>query len=504
MANERLLTPSFEDLRQQYLRDIRLGAVDAGMTGVPPTNPGSDWYLKASAAAGIGMIAVTNIRTADDDQNVLTASGDALKKKRDEKGIPPVIPQGATGAIVCQVLGSTVIRDGQRFVYPNGLQGQVVGNYTYSSATYDAQINVKAIDVGTKTNLAAGTVVRFAPAPTNVELEAKVSQTIPLTGGVDEEDTERLRARILNTERNRPAGGNWGQIRQLTLDSFPGVQDCYVYPALGGPGTQKVVPVRKFDRTALSWSRICSPALLNMVRQKLFSNLPIYTGTVVQASADQTADASLLVTIPSSALSGGNGQGWTDQTPWPQLVGADNGRVTVTTSYASGYRIVVSANTSTAPVANQTTIAWWSPADMVFRVALVTTVSGSAGAWDLTLDRILTSSRGTKVAVGDYICPAALNLTRYGSTWLDYLEQLGPGENTSDTGRLPTALRRPLVTDEDLANITGVAFAAFKNNHQEITDISWGYNSTTAPTVPGSADTAPNVLVPRHFGVYLK
>lgn len=504
MANTRTLTPSFEEMRQQFLRDVRLAAVDTGMTAVPPTSPGSDWYLLATACSGIGMTAITNVQISDEDQNILTATGDALEAIRIGDGLDPVVPIGASGAVVIQVLGSTVIAEGTRLVSAAGLQYQVVGNYTYTAATLDTEINVRALDVGTKTNLAAGEIIRFSPAPPNVQLETKVSAVLPLTGGVDAEDDERKRARILNARRNRPAGGNWGQLRQIATDAAAGVQDCYVYPALGGPATAKVVPVRKFDRTALSWSRVCSPSLLQTVRQKIWAKVPVPDRIVIQAAEDQPIDTTIQVTIPDSALSGGSGQGWTDSTVWPQLVVGDSGKVTVTTAYGSAYRIVVSAGTATSPIAGQTTIAWWSSADMKFYKALVLTVAGSAGAWDLTLDRALVSSRGVRVAVGDYICPDALHLNDYGKTWIDYLETLGPAENTTDSGRLPTAKRRPFVTDEDPTSITNVSFAAFRNNSPEITDISYGYQSATTPTVPGSADTAPNVLTPRRFAVYVK
>ncbi len=500
MPRAKTQTPTQPELLAQFTRDIRLAAADTGMTSVPPTSPGSDWYLLATACSNLAMVGVMNTQVSDEATDVRYASGQDLKDIRDAEGLPPVVPKGSSGRVVPSILGPTTIRAGQRGVFPNGKQFQVVGNYPSPSA--GSEIDVIAIDVGTATNLAAGETVRFTPAPTNVEIEATVSRSAPLTGGVDEETDERMRQRIYNVRRNRPAGGNWAYIRKLVTDELPGVQDCHIYPALGGPSSCKVVPVRDFDLENLDFSRACSSALLQQVRQLIWSKVPIGEKIVVGASIDQLVDFTLRISIPDSALSGGNGQGWTDAIPWPQLVPADSDMVVVSGASASFDSIVVAANTTVSPVAGQTTIAWWCIGDRKFYTALVVSVSGVSGAWVLQLDRPLVSSTGTGVVSGDFICPAAQNLNGYAKTWIDYFRSLGPGENTEDLGRLPRAKRHPYVTDEDPSEITNVVYGAFKNNHREITNIEFGSAPTTAPDVPVNCDTSPSILVPERFAVY--
>jgi hypothetical protein len=41
-------------------------------------------------------------------------------------------------------------------------------------------------------------------------------------------------------------------------------------------------------------------------------------------------------------------------------------------------------------------------------------------------------------------------------------------------------------------------------DHAEISDAEIAYASATVPTVPSSVDDPPNVLTPRHFGIYVQ
>lgn len=495
-----LATPSgAAELRDQYLRDIALAAIDAGIE-TPPVQPGSDWYIGGTGLANELLIVYANQSIGLAAHNVLTATGADLDAIRIGLGLPQVADSGSSGKIVIRVFGATTLVDGTQFILPNGLRGKVVGTYTNPSDY--AEVNAQAIDVGEKTNLAAGQVVRFVSPPSNIGTDARVSDGEPLTGGTDSESDERKRARILNTLRNKPAGGNWAHIREIVLEGLGSVQDCYVYPAIGGPGSAKVVPVRQFDRARNSFTRELSTAALATVRGLVQSNLPTPMEIVVQAAADQDTDFTLSVTIPESSQNGGNGLGWTDAAPWPPLVVADAGKVTVSSANSTYDQITVTANTTTTPLAGLTHVSWWSPVDLKFYTALITAKSGSSSTWALTLDRALVASDGTPVATGDYISPAAFNLEKYGISWVALFESLGPGENTADSNRLPRALRHPFATTEDPHSLNAGTIASWSKQFPEISDYEVSYSSATSPTVPATIDLPPNVLVPRHFGVY--
>jgi hypothetical protein len=488
------------ELRAQWLQDVALAAEETDVEA-PPVEPGTDWYLQAEADSQLAFIGIQNIALAAEDSNVLTAVGAALDQIRLAQGIPEVEETGSSGKIVITVTGSTTIPNETQLKLANGLRIKTVG--TVVSPSDQQAIDVTAIDVGALTNAAGGSEVTFVSAPANVAAKAIVSYEFPLEGGADIEDDERKRDRILNTLRNKPAGGNWAYWRQFVLDEFGFVQDCYVYPAPGGPSSQLIVPVRKFDIANNSYSRAPSSALLQAIRNAIQADANTGIETVVRAADDEAADFTLLVELPASTLAGGNGQGWTDPTPWPALEAGDSNTVTITAVNASNDVITVDAVTAVAPVNGQTHIHWWSPTDRKFYgPALVVTATGATTAWVLTLDRPLVGKDGVGPAAGDYISPSAQNIQAYGDSWVALMGELGPGEVTEDANRIPRAVRHPFAADEDPYSITNAALAQMTRKHVEIIDLEFGYAPTTSPTVPASVDDPPAVLTPRHFAIY--
>lgn len=488
-----------QELVDRFLRDVRLAAVSENIDE-PPTQVGTDFWLTANGVAGMCLLGFANISEAEANQNVLTATGDKLDKLRRGYGLPEVPAAPSVGKLVVQIQGATTITDGQVFLYPNGVSGTVVG--TYVNPSDGDEVAVTASVTGKKGDLKSGSKVRFVSPPINVLTEATVSQGSPLTGGTDDETDDRKRDRILNVLQNKPAGGNWGQLRQTALDSLGSLIDAFPYPALGGPASVKVVPVKDFDVENNDFSRAVSTSALNTVRSAIQSTISTGIETVIQTVVDQPVDATIQVTIPDSVSSGGNGEGWTDSEPWPSLIVADSGKVSISAVNATFDVLTVTSNSTTLPTAGQSQIAWWSSADRKFRTAMIIAVSGSAGARVITLDRPLTDSTGAGPATGDYISPAAQNLEAYGKEWVEMFRSLGPGENTSDTDRLPRARRHPYVASSSPSSLTNSALKGIVTKHTEITDYEFGYRSVSAPTVPTTTATAPNILIPRRFGVY--
>lgn len=494
-----LFQPSPSELRDRMLRDLRLAAIDTGL-GEPPTQPGSDYYILSVAVGNVGLQLFGNVNSAESAANVLDAVDEDLDEIRKAEGLPEVPASGSSGKIVITVFGPTTIPNHAPGTLPNGLAFRTVGAVVNPSD--QQEIDVETVATGALTNLGPGETVRFAPAPTNIATEAKVSTSAPLIGGTDKESDPRKRERILNTRRHRPGGGNWGQLRQWALDSLPSCQDAYVYPALGGPGSCKIVPIRPFNTEFGDYSRALSTAQAQTVRTFIQAKMGIPQEIVIQTVANDPLDAAILVTLPESALSGGNGQGWSDPAPWPPLVGADSGKVTITAVGTTNDLITVSANTTTSPILGQTHVAWWSSVDRKFYTRLITAVSGSAGAWQLTLESPLLGKTGDGPIAGDFVSPAAFNLEAYGDQWVALLGALGPGEQTTDAGRLPRAKRHPFTTDEDPSDVTNATISDWRQKFVEITGFALSYANKTTPTVPASVDIAANILTPRQFALY--
>lgn len=488
-----------EELSQRFLRDVRLASIQSGNDDVP-VGYGSDFWLTAQGLAGIGLLGFSNISLSEADQNVLTAEGQALDTIRVSYGLQEVSASKSRGKIIVKISGATTITNGQTFVYPNGKSGRVIGTYVNPSDSSD--VNVECTTTGSSGDLRAGETVRFIGTPVNVGSEAKVSSDSPITGGTDTESDARKRLRILNVLRNKPAGGNWSHVRQLVLDFNGSIQDCFVYPALGGPSSVKVVPVKDFNLIINDFSRTVSDALLASVRNHLQSNLPVGVEVVLQSAASEPTDITLKLTIPESSQSGGSGQGWTDIVLWPKLVSGDSNKVSVTSVSGTFDTLTVSANTTAAPIDGQTHIAWWSSVDRKFYGGLIISHSGSSGAWTVTLDRPIVDSTGAGPQSGDYISPLCQNINGYASGFVSMFRKLGSGENTSSANRLPRARRHPVIAAESPHSITNATLKSMVVSFPEITDFSIGYALKTSPTVPSLTAIAPNVLIPRKFAVY--
>lgn len=485
------------EIRDDQLTDFRLEAIAGGVDN-PAVQPGTDNHFFFTATANCAYLQYANFGIIRPAITPLGAEGDDLEAWRKALGLPVVSATGASGKLTVSVAtGVTVtIAAGTQFVLPNGKRGQLSAAAVGIADGDD--VSVQMLDTGSVTNTKAGVKVRFQNPPFNVATEARVSINSPLTGGYDAESEPRLRERILNRLGNTPGGGNWGHVREIAFNALATVQDCYVYPALGGPASQKSVVIREFDLDNNDFRRAFSSAAVSIVENALHSNLPSEMQIKVQTVAEQATSVALDLDLPDSSLAGGNGLGWLDQAPWPP---AGTGPVAVTAATSSTL-VTVNAATATSPIAGQTHLAWWSPQDQKFFVGLVVDVTGGSGAWALTLAAPFVDSTGTAIAIGDYVSPAASRLDAYRATFLRLMGALGAGENvvTTDSRRK----RHPFVADGAAISITNAFLSDFIRAHAEIEDADFSSITIATPSVPGTIDDPPNVLVPRHFGVYVQ
>ncbi len=505
----KLWTPSgAKEITDDFLEDLYLQAQANGVAN-PPTQPGTDWYALGVAVGNSGIMHYANQRIAEDNADVLTATGQKLEDKRVALGLPALNPAPASGKIRVRVNGSSTVEDGRQLTLPGGKRIKVVGTWTVFDKT---EIDVVALDNGTATNAKAGTVATFVSPPLNVQKNTTVSTSFPLAGGFDVESEPAKRKRILDRLRYQPGGSNWAALRAIAIDAVPSLSGVYVYPALGGPSSAKVVLVKPPNRDLLDFSPVATTAMVNAARAAIQAANASENELIVQAVAATPLDMVLILQLPQSTLLGGNGLGWSDAVPWPQLTTLDSNVVSVTgiAAGASGLTITVSAQTTTPPVDGQTRIGWWSQNDFQFRVFTVVSHTGTAANWTLTLDRPLVDDTGAVVQVGNYISPAAERLADYGSFWFDQIAALGPGENTADVNRLPRALRHPYVAVESPSYPAFDQLKKLKDRFPEIVTAGYGTFSIVPtiaflppPSVPASVDLPPNIYQLRNFGIYM-
>jgi hypothetical protein len=490
---------SAAEIRDDLLTDFRLEAIAGGVASPgPPVQPGTDNYFFFTAVANCAYLQYANFAGLRPAITPLGAEGDDLEAWRKALGLPVVSASGATGKLTVTVAAGELVTipAGTQFVLPNGKRGEV--SPAAMSVADGADVSVRMLDKGAATNTKAGVKVRFQNPPFNVATEARVSINAPLSGGYDAETEPRKKERVLNRMGNTPGGGNWGHVREIAFNALATVQDCYVFPALGGPASQKTVLIREFDLDNDDFRRAFSSSAVAIVESALHANLPSEMQIKVQTVTEEPTNVALELKLPASSLSGGNGLGWTDQAPWPP---AGTGPVVVT-SATSSTRVTVDAATAISPMAGQTHVTWWSPQDLRFFTGLVTSVSGGTGAWELIFAAPFVDSTGAAIAAGDYISPAAAKLDGYRATFLRLMNNLGAGENVSTTES--RRKRHPFVADGAPISITNAFLADFLRSHGEIEDGDFLAISVATPSIPATIDDPPNVLVPRHFGVYVQ
>lgn len=492
-----LLGPAnMAEIRSDILADI---AAESGANGITEDiSAGSENYGLATGVAGACMLIHARVDGAKDACTPFTATGADLTAWQRTFRLPEVPPSRASGKIRLSVTGFGTVPDGQ----PGEVNGQlfsVVGNW--SPVIDGSEVDVILDEPGSAGNAEPGVTVRLLNPPTNVNATATVSSFEPLRGGYDRETEERRKERVLNRTGTNAGGGNWGQLRQIAFDASPAVQQCFVYPALAGPGTHKVVPLAAFDRKLNYYSRQFPDAALTKIRAEIHAKYSTAAKTSVMTGTDEVVDVSIQVQIPDSTLSGGNGSGWVNATPWPQLTGET--RCTITSVNAAGV-VTLNALTAVEPVDGQTSISWWSRADMAFHSRTIVAHSGGTGAWVLTLDAPFVDSTSQPPDTGDYISPTAVNTAGYGKSWVDLLEVIGAGENTGLAALLANSrsLRHPFQTNTQPASLTKSQLRQMQIRHPEIIEIDYAYRSATSPTVPATLVEPPNVFVPGKFGVY--
>lgn len=224
--------------RDQILTDISNGYYEQGLS--VPTSPGSDFYIEATALDNQLNQLANMIGFLAEQANETTATDEALDVLLEAVGLPELLPSGAAGRLVVTVTGGGLASfpDGTEFSLPNGKLGQVDG--AQSSISNGGTVAVVMIDTGSDTNADPGTQAKWTAPPTNVQTVAVVDVD-GLTGGTDEEEDEHKRERILNARQNTPASANWSHLVQIAESATNTNQKAYVFPALGGPGSVKVV-----------------------------------------------------------------------------------------------------------------------------------------------------------------------------------------------------------------------------------------------------------------------
>lgn len=488
-----------ETIRDGILRVVRNGLIAAGVVD-PNVGPDSDFYLLATGLASELTVVEANAVIKADACMPDTATGDELRRWLDSVGLQFRTAVGAIGNVTMSAIAPSPVAAGQQLLDDQGLTFEVTTAGTYADGD---PLPVQGVSTGFKTNHINGDVLKWVSTPAFANPTATVGLnggTDGLIDGVDDEDEETARARLLDRLANPPSDYNWEHVAELVEQSSPTVQKCFVYPALQGPSSLQVCVVG----FATSFLDIVGPSAARAISATIVSSIiaPYIKGILlgcvdVQAytTNDVDTDVSIGLSLPSApqASPAGPGGGWLDGTPWPGISGTAYTKATVTAVTSA---TVFTVDAPTAPTAGVSRIAWVSSANWKVYSARVVSFTGT-GPYVVTVDTPFTS-----IATSEYIFPQSVNQAIYVKALLKAFAQMGPGEKSTFADVLARAFRHPPPNTTWPYSLDAPQLRALTDSGTEVLSATYFYRSTTTPAVPGALTDPPNILRPKRIGLY--
>jgi len=488
---ENIQIKTVEETRDDYLRTYSNALIERGIAN-PLTSDGTEIFNKATALAQQIYVASATIPAAVDEALEDTAIQN-LPRLAAMRGMGLRAAGGSAGDAIptIAIAGSVLIPAGAELIDPLGLRYRVVlGGPTFSGQP----VGIESLDTGAATNRAAGTTLTFTAPPLYVEPKATVGAK-GLRFGVNAEDLEGLRARLLERMRHPPNGVNWPTYTEAA-EGASAVQKAFAYPACNGPSTMHIAVVgapttasKLRDLDALTVSLRVAP----LVQAETFS----FVELVVTSVVNESVDVAIALAIPASPAASppGPGGGWIDAIPFPVL--ASPGYVAVSNVVSS---VEIEVSSDVAPVVGGS-VSWVSTDDWTLRTALIESFTGT-NPYAITLSTPFVSAGAVEIAVGDWIFPASERGEDYVARLFEAFSRLGPGEKTDIAGLLPFALRQPPPAESWPSEMKAPFLKSFAGDAAEISDFAYAYRSAITPTLPASISDAPSIFVPRQIGFY--
>lgn len=491
------VTRDSSTIRDGILRVIRSGLIARGVTN-PNVTPGSDWYIEAQAIANQLVVVEANANIKADEMMPDTATEENLARICAIFGLEKQAAAGSTGTVIITASASVTIATNDQLIDGQGLTYKVTTGGTYADGD---SVPVQAVSTGKDTNLEEDAVLRWVSTPAFCD-EKVLAGVGGFVNGIDAEDDETLRARLFALLQVPPVSGNSEHVAEFAEASTASVQKAFIYPAIQGPSTVHVACAAA--PTATNKSReVATATMTGTVEPYVQGLLPEHAYSVITTVDDVNTDISIGLSLPEAPTASppGPGGGWVNGTPWPAPVYYCS--VTAVTSTT-----VFTVDETALPTVNVTQICWLSPYDWKLYSALVTAVSGTSGAYVITLDQPFAG-----IATGCYIWPKCQNAQAYVDAVLGAYALMGPGQKTSNASALVRGFRHPRsaagwpmtlgthLTAAITSAQTEVESTQFLHRTDGTTTVT-GSSSTVTPQVPASVSDAPKIFVPRHIGFY--
>jgi uncharacterized phage protein gp47/JayE len=411
-------------------------------------------------------------------------------------------------------VGSTTIPDATAAVAtdPNGYRYQVLQTVV-TPAGGAADLQVQAIDTGTATNIADGTVLTWsANKPLGAEAEATVgtNSAAQLTGGFEQETDTELGSRIEDIISNRPAAGNQAHFVAWARESSVAIEYAFVYPCAFHAGSVLVCILEKrgteegpLARTDVSVGTYL--AAKNYLTPPDSPVLPNRAYVVVTKANSQPADMVLRV-----AMAQGTSGAWADSEPWPNPDSA-------TTLYPAVEITSVTSQTdfdvttdqalpggaaSLSGTAAPQMMVWKESTSEFIQMSIDTVTNLTPTTYNITLTQ---PTSGITIATGLRISPYTDREPTISDAIGDYFDGLGPGQlvNLSTDPRASRAYRYP-PTNERYNSRAGQAIIStiIDALGEAASDASLEEISRNEPDLPGDIIDGPNIVTLGNVAVY--
>lgn len=532
---------SSDEIADDILRTIRNGLVQNGITNANVT-PESDFGIVARGLANEVAVANNNAIVISNQVMPDTATGADLDRYAANYSLVRRNASPASGTVTVAGIPSmsSLVPAGAQLVSNSGLRFQVAVGGIYTDGD---SMRVVALDVGSQTNVSGSSLLTWKSPPPFFSPTVTVSNTDPISGGVNAEDDDSFRARLLYLMANPPGAGNPSQLMQYALDSDPSVTSAFVYPAARGPATFDVCVLQ--SATSSSKNRnISQLTIANVISPAVIGNVPQFADGYVCTVSNYPIDISIALSLPDAATGNpaGPGGGFLDGAPMQISSGIKAIRVVDGSGYGGGTNTSTTFCISVGEDLDNTleyNISYLSSDWILYSAKTIAGTYSQPSSvahptvWQVTINSPFydNASARTAITVGSYIFPTALNTATYVKNVLDFFAGMGPGERVDPSGQsqlLPRAYRLPRETQAFPYKLNNRILRPLEDN-SEINDAAiifrgdGGTTDTSAfteyadgPYVAGQQSYAPPiaylengtslgpsyVFVPRRIGIY--
>lgn len=398
--------------------------------------------IDASAMADVLLPAYANQRIIGSNTVLEDATDGALTQHGRREGVGDRLEAtGSSGAVIISTSGggTTVDEDRELSNPDTGLKYNAVLGVATKHFDDEEEFTVQAVDVGPRTNLAAGTLLYWSSAPSGAGPSVTVAENTDgsgLTGGRDTETDEEYRLRIRDEKADRSRDGNDAHYRSKVKET-PGVrvQESFAWPAIAGTGSTAaaatLVPAQP------GGSRVPNESQRALIEAFVVAQMPGDDCSFFPVMSEQDVDILYQLNWNEAAA------GWTDVNPWPKYYAAAGtpGGVIVQSAANATHFVLKTANSNYSgirqPIAGQT-IAFYNQDEGEFSKKRLLSVTGT-GPWTIVADTTNSASDETYTPiVGQRAMPNSDSLPALLPGIFTYFDGLGPGEMLAafyDAGR---------------------------------------------------------------------